>query len=124
MRQTLSLFSHLIHRSLIQTLFLFFLRIMVCLIHNLKYQILFQHLLQCLRKCFCFYVFWLCCCLYLSDIVSLFLRTLVSRNHTKTPTLLFELFLILIDLNRLFYSEKNRIFHSIGNKFSENYLAV
>ena len=47
---------HVIDFSLIQSLFYFFLSVMGCLIYNLRYQILFQHFLQCLCKCRVFYV--------------------------------------------------------------------
>ena len=43
-------FSHLIHLSLVQLLFHFFLWAMVCLFRNLKCQILLQHLLQYINK--------------------------------------------------------------------------
>ena len=51
MPHILSLFIHLIDFKLNQLLIYFNLSLMVRLNYNLKHQILFQHLLQCLRKC-------------------------------------------------------------------------
>ena len=41
--------------------------------------------------------------MYQCNIILLFLDILVSHNHTKTHALLFQRFLILLDLNRQFY---------------------
>ena len=76
---------------------------MIYLIHDFKYQIQFQHLLQCLSKCLLF----LCrlqSCLYQCKMTLPFLYISVLHNHTKTFILLFYWLLISIDLNRLFFS--------------------
>ena len=49
-QQILWRFFNLIHLSLMQLLIYFFPSAMFFLVHNLKYQILFQHLLQCPYK--------------------------------------------------------------------------
>ena len=118
MQQTLSLFSHLIHLSLIQLLFYF---LMFCIIHNYQYQILLQDLLQSLSKCLLFLcILW--GCLYLYIMISLFLHILVLRNPTKTHTEQFYLFLVFIDLNRLFCFCV--LFIGIANTFSVHYSAT
>ena len=68
----------------------------------MKYQILFQHLLQCLHK----HHLFLCTlesCMYPCNII-FFVSILVSRNHIKTHTFLFNSCPMLIDLSRLVYS--------------------
>ena len=69
---------------------------MIYLINNLKYQAFFQQLLQCLSNLLLF-LCQLWCSLY-------------SCNHTKTHTLPFYWFLILIDLNRQDYSWMSALF--------------
>ena len=100
MQQTLSMLFHLIRLSLIQLLFYFFLLVVVCPIHNSKYQILFQHLFKYLPKWNLFFSKFLSP----GNKILLFLRILVSRNYTKTYTLQCYFFLILKDLNRLVLS--------------------
>ena len=76
--------------------FCFSVWVIVFIFHDLKYQILFQYLLQFLGKCL----------LFLSrpcSIILLFVRILFSLNRTQI-NLLFYWFLVLINLNRLFYS--------------------
>ena len=80
----------------INPLFFFSVWVIVFIFHDLKYQILFQYLLQFLGKCL----------LFLSrpcSIILLFVRILFSLNRTQI-NLLFYWFLVLINLNRLFYS--------------------
>ena len=77
--------------------------VMVFLIHDLEYQIFFQHPLQYL----CIYLLFLCrlySYLYPFNIILLFLHIFFSRDHTKTHESLFYLLPILINLNRLVYS--------------------
>ena len=91
---------------------------MAFLIHNLKYQIFFQHLLQCLRK----YLLFLCrlwSYLYPCNIMLIFLFILVSRSHTKTHTLLLYWFPKLLDLNIL-VTWIHLFLISIANQYSEN----
>ena len=80
-QQTLYFFSHLMHLALTQLLFYSFLKVMVCLIYNLKYQILFQYLLKYLCKC-AFFLFRPKSSLYPCNVTLLFLQMLVSRNRT------------------------------------------
>ena len=93
----LSLFPHLLHLSLIQLLFSFFLQVMVYLVLDLKYQIAFQHILQFLRKCL-----WFLCRLksfmYSCRIIWLFLLILVSHIHTEIQAFLFYCIPVLIHL--------------------------
>ena len=72
---------------------------MVCLIHNLKYKILFQHFLQCIFK------------------YHLFHHISVLHHHTKTLTLTFCLILLLKVLNRHVFHNSLLFFISIGNRF-------
>ena len=70
---------------------------------NLKYQTLFQQLLQCLYK----YHLFLCIqwiCLFSYNKVLLFLYILILRNHAKTHILLFYSVLVLTVLKRQVYS--------------------
>ena len=67
---------------------------MVCLIHNLKYQIFFQHLSQCSCKCHLFLsIQWNC--LYPYNTVLLFHHIFVIHNHSKTHTSLSYSVLVL-----------------------------
>ena len=69
---------------------------MAYLIHNLKYLILFQHIIQYLRKC----ILFLCRLWsypYLCQII--FPHILALHNHTQIHICLLYRFLILIDLN-------------------------
>ena len=125
MGQTLSLFFQIINLSLIQWLY-FFLSVILFLIHILKYQVLFWHLLQYLHKCLVF--MWPVKILYPCIIVLLFLYSLIPSNLTKTQILLLSSFPILIDLNRLLCSWTFVLsfhfndFHFISIKFLEKIL--
>ena len=112
------LFSHRTHFSLIQWYFLFFLKVIVFLIYNLKYQVFFELLLWYLCK----YLLFLCRFLgylYPLNTILHFLHILGLRNYIKIHTLPFWWFLILIDLNRLVYSWVSIFFSSLLLK---NYL--
>ena len=78
-----------------QSLFYFFLQAMVCLIQNLKCQILFQHSLQYLYPLSYLYPYYK---------VLHFHHILVLHNHTKIYKLQFYLDLILTNLNKQAYS--------------------
>ena len=90
----------ILHKS--NHFFLFFLPVNG-LIGNLKYQILFQHLLQYLRR-YLLFLIELWSCMYSCCIILFFLHMSVLRNHTKTHALLFCWYVILLDLNKLVYS--------------------
>ena len=76
---------------------------MVCLIQNLKCQILFQHLLQYLCK-YHLFLHEQQGCLYPHNKVLHFQHILVLHNQFKINTLQFYLDLILINLNKQAYS--------------------
>ena len=50
------IFFHLIRLAITQLLFYSFLKVRICLIYDLKYQVSFQQLLKCLCKCDWFHV--------------------------------------------------------------------
>ena len=82
--------------------FLFFTWYVVpCFICMYFYWVDWLHcILQYLRKCFLF-LWRLWSCLDPCDIILHFLHILVSRNHTKSHTLLFYLVSILKDLKQI-----------------------
>ena len=87
-------FLHLIHVLLIYLLVYFFFYVTAYLIHNLKYQIQFQHLLKFLNKYHPLLSIQLKCpCPYNKTVI--FYHILILHNHTKTLTLMFHLILAL-----------------------------
>ena len=113
MQKTLPLFSHLFHILLIELLSSFLLQLIVCLIHNFKYQISFQHFLQCLINISCFYIVFKAVC-----------HILVLHNHDKTHTLLFYWFQILINLRTGLFMNIRVLFTSIANNLLDKSFAV
>ena len=73
-QQTLASYSPPpIHPSLIQWPFYFSISKIVYLIRNLKYQIIFQHLLQCLRKYLLIYLDYKVVCIHVTQFCFFFI---------------------------------------------------
>ena len=108
-QKIISWFIFPIHLELIQLHFYFFLQAMVCLIQNLKCQILFKHLLQYLYKYILFlHKQWSCIHPYTKFLH--FHHIFVLHSHTKVHTLQFLLRSILINLNKQAYSKTFEFF--------------
>ena len=106
--------------AFINLFFIFFLLTMVCLIHNLKYQTFFQHLLWCLYKCYHLYVCNGTVCIHITLIC--FFTILVLHNHTKLHAWLLYVILILKTYVDWFILKYLHFLISVTNRFSEIFL--
>ena len=117
MQRALSLFYRITHLLLIHLLFLTSRWSVQSIIWNIKSC--FNIVCKVYLNAFCFRLYRLYSCLYTYNIVLTFLYNLLSRNYTKTHTLLLSLLLILIYLNKKVYLWLSVYFNAMANKFSE-----